>query len=398
MAAQEGKNTLLCDKCFASVKRGEEFCPECGAPMAQATEGSDSAIYTELAQANLFRMRGEYKGAEDVLLRILRKFPNNVTANTMLGDIAATQGNFDQAAEWYELALDITPKSTALQDKLANVRDRVSERETVSTAEVLGLPTEKPKHLMVAVIGVAAISVVALAAYFLSQRSSGPDLTTQGPNPNSPVILRGDSDTPKNTPPAIDPNPALTAEDLELQKQLVATSDGDHVLQATFQPPTGSVTISFKFNEGEDQRLIAAHVGMTTFELAKSKFNKELKYVYLVGMKERSRVWEARIDAQDYEKVSKSKSDTWLKDLFKNEWTPESPGHEPGTTTGGATGATSGVDTGGSTTGVDTTTGGDTAGASSTGTTSGSGDTSTSTTSSPAAPTSGTPPPTASGT
>lgn len=364
--------------------------------MSQATEGSDSAIYTELAQANLFRMRGEYKGAEEVLLRILRKFPNNVTANTMLGDIAATQGHFDQAAEWYELALDITPKSVALQDKLNNVRERVSEQETVSTAEVLGLPTEKPKHLLVAAIGVAAITVVALAAFFLSQRGNGPELPNPGPNPNAPVILKGDPDKPVDQPPPANVNPALTADDLELQKQLTPTSDGDHVLQAQFQPPTQSVMVSFAFKDADDKRLIAAHIGMTTFELAKTKFKQDLKYVHLIGLKDKARAYEAKIYSEAYEKVLKSKDENWLTELLSQEWTPDSSKPTTGTTGATDAGATTGADTGGSTTAADTTTGGgSTTGTAGTGGTA--GDTSSSGSTAP--PLSGTStPPTASGT
>jgi Tfp pilus assembly protein PilF len=101
------------------VKPGAGFCPECGAPIGTApAEGSDAAIYPELARVNLLRLRGDYKAAQDHCRAVLRKFPNNVTANQLLGDLCQETGDLSQAKEWYELALDIAPNHAHIQQKL----------------------------------------------------------------------------------------------------------------------------------------------------------------------------------------------------------------------------------------------------------------------------------------
>src|SRR5688500_5066185 len=86
LAVPGSNKTKLCDKCFATMPSDAPFCPECGAPVG-SSEGSDSEIYPLLARANLLRMRAEYKQAENVCLSILKRYPNNSSTNTLLGDI-----------------------------------------------------------------------------------------------------------------------------------------------------------------------------------------------------------------------------------------------------------------------------------------------------------------------
>ena len=147
MEAPERSNPLLlCQKCFAMIPAGAEYCPECGAPIVDdLAEGSDTAVYPELARANLLRMRGEYKVAEDICLAILRRHPNSATANTLLGDICADRGDLKQAADWYDMALDITPDSESDRRKLEAMRRRIKEHEAAEAAKHLGLPESKPK-------------------------------------------------------------------------------------------------------------------------------------------------------------------------------------------------------------------------------------------------------------
>ena len=109
MAVQGRSETTSCPKCFAVVKLGAEFCPECGATLDPASGGSDQEVYNDLAKANLLRNRHQMPEAIEVALGILRKYPNNATAHTLLGDIYAELDDLKQAAEWYEMALDLSP-------------------------------------------------------------------------------------------------------------------------------------------------------------------------------------------------------------------------------------------------------------------------------------------------
>lgn len=150
-----------------------EFCPECGAPIFDEphASGSDGAIYPELARANLLRMRGDYRAAEGVCLSLLRRFPNNATANGLLGDICAERGDLSASAEWYELALDLVPDDEALRQKLRNVKSRLEEHEALATAKQLGLPTARPRIAIAVGAAVIFLFATGIVAYVLGQRA-----------------------------------------------------------------------------------------------------------------------------------------------------------------------------------------------------------------------------------
>lgn len=182
-----------------------EYCTECGAPLTDApgVVGSDAEVYPELAKANVFRMRKEFKAAEDICLAILRRFPNNASSNTLLGDIAVEKGELDQAVEWYELALDIVPDSAENQQKLANVRAKLAEQQTQTAVETLGIPEKKPPYMLIALAGVI-VGVFIIAGVMMINRNNA-----TGENPNNPVDLSAREDrgvqpaapTPNNSAP-----------------------------------------------------------------------------------------------------------------------------------------------------------------------------------------------------
>ena len=174
MAAPGDSPTVLCAKCFATVERGAPFCPECGIPMS-SSDGSDGEIYPMLARANLLRMRAEYKQAEDVCLKILKRFPNNSTANTLLGDICAERGDLEHAAQWYEMALDLSPDSQVDREKLAAVKQRIHDRDTAATAAQIGIPVRKGSPAIPAVLAALLIVAVGAGAYFFGANTPKPD-------------------------------------------------------------------------------------------------------------------------------------------------------------------------------------------------------------------------------
>lgn len=165
MAVPEDKKTILCPKCFATVETGAPFCPECGVSMA-SSDGSDAEIYPMLARANLLRMRGEYEQAQGVCLKILKRFPNNATANTLLGDICAERGDLEQSAQWYEMALEVVPDSKVDKQKLAAVRQRIHERDTAATADQIGIPSKRRNALTPILLTIGLMAAIAFAAYF----------------------------------------------------------------------------------------------------------------------------------------------------------------------------------------------------------------------------------------
>lgn len=192
LAVQGQPKEKMCPQCFEINPEASTFCQLCGASLSEgkaASEGSDVEVYKELAQTNLLRMRGQYKDAIQVCLGILKKYPNNATAHTLLGDVHAEMNELAQAAEWYEMALDLSPNSEADKQKLASVRRRIQERERAQTAEQIGLAdASRPAPGLYIALAATAILVVGAGSFFLGQ------MVTQKPKPSvtQPVTV-GDS-------------------------------------------------------------------------------------------------------------------------------------------------------------------------------------------------------------
>jgi len=75
-------------------------------------------VYALLAQANLLRIRGAWQEAVDKCMAAMRIVPGNSAAQSLLGDIYENQGKFDDAIQWYRMALDSNPGSIADKAKL----------------------------------------------------------------------------------------------------------------------------------------------------------------------------------------------------------------------------------------------------------------------------------------
>lgn len=264
---------MICDRCFASVKEGSEFCPECGAPIGSGpAEGSDAEVYAELARANLLRMRGDYATAMEQCRAILRKFPNNVSANQLLGDICEEKGDLDQAKEWYELALDIAPSHAQIQKKLKDVREKLEHAETRGLVEQLGLPPSKPKNGLIAA-GLATIVIgVGVVAYILgtnkpiaestapkmSVSQAPPTVQPEDPAPQEPAV----------SPPAATPSPGSSEEVALLQLVGQRSMNGAKLAALGIDPRTSHLTLTYLLANGEDRKSIGAELAATTFENA----------------------------------------------------------------------------------------------------------------------------------
>ncbi len=200
MAVQGQPKEKMCPQCFEINPASSTFCTLCGASLAEgkeSSEGSDTEVYNELAKTNLLRMRGQYKDAIQVCLGILKKYPNNATAHTLLGDIHAEMNELAQAAEWYEMALDLSPNSDADKQKLMSVRKRIQDREKAQTAEQIGLAeTSRPKPGAYIAAAVAGILLVGTCSFVLGQM-----VTSSKPKP--PVtqsVNVGDASKPPAVP------------------------------------------------------------------------------------------------------------------------------------------------------------------------------------------------------
>ena len=198
MAARE--QSKICPKCLEVNDSGATFCIECGAPLSDepGAEGSDLEVYRDITQANLHRIRGNYKQAVDTCLSILRRYPNNGTAHTLLGDIYAENSELDQSIQWYEMALDLRPESENDRRKLGVVSRRKAEHEAASTAKQLGIPDTKPRTQQMVFVSAILVAVVGIGSFFLGGAlRNGQSKATEKPTIKTPIdIGAGDKDLP----------------------------------------------------------------------------------------------------------------------------------------------------------------------------------------------------------
>lgn len=324
------KSMRICDRCFAMLSDSDEFCPDCGAPTAKegVSEGSDAEIYPELARANLLRMRGDYKGSEDVCLAILRRFPNNATANTLLGDICAERGDLEQAAEWYELAIDLMPDSVSEKAKLANVRERMQERQAAKAAHEFELH-RKSNAPMLAMAGVIAFVAFGLIAFFVGRNLAPPapkgvlevPKVVQPERDTTPVSDSGPIPQPEQGPtdskPLTGSMVRLEDDEVILQNLAQRSPEGVLLIEATQDKRTQGLRLTYALDQGVDPRLIGAKLGASAMAAY-----PDAGRIVVRGARERRVVYMATIARENYQAtVGQTLTDEALAEqLLIEEW------------------------------------------------------------------------------
>ncbi|HMS54026.1 MAG TPA: tetratricopeptide repeat protein [Fimbriimonadaceae bacterium] len=319
----------MCDRCFAMLGDADEFCPDCGAPTSKegVSEGSDSEIYPELARANLLRMRGEYKQAEDVCLAILRRFPNNATANTLLGDICAERGDLEQAAEWYELAIDLMPESASEKAKLAKVRERMQERQAAKAAHEFELH-RKSNAPMLAMVGVVAFVAFGLIAFLVGRNLAPPTAkgvleipkVEQPQKENVPMSQSGPIPQPSSEQPegkTTGTMVRLEDDEVILNNLAQRSPEGVLLIEATQDKRTLGLRLTYALDDGVDPRVIGAKLGASAMAAY-----PDAGRIVVRGVRERRVVYMATVARSDYEStVGQNLSDDALADqLLIEEW------------------------------------------------------------------------------
>lgn len=321
----------LCEKCFASVEDDAPFCPECGASLGDTTDsdGSDVAIYPELARANLLRMRGQYKPAEDVCLGILRRFPNNASSNTLLGDICAERGDLEQASEWYDLALDIVSDSEAIREKLAAVKKRLAEREAAATATQIGLPTYKPRTALYAVCTVVAIVAVGLAAFFLGKQATQPQPGVMDTPIDVTAARRPVPQSNELPAPVEQPAPPPVWRDASLTASLAAkVREGKSLTDAWEDPRSHALLLTCSSDESDRYRLLAANMGGSALQLVPTAPIVSIRIVskgLIVYMVDVTRERFVEITSDTWKEANQGDPEAWIHRLLTNEWPSAAP-------------------------------------------------------------------------
>ena len=127
--ALEGVESLVSGKVMTSPFPP---LPETAASLAlPGKKLSGSAVHALLAQANLNRMRRQYDEAVDCCVSVLRAQPANQSAHVLLGDVYRDQRRWDDAIQWYGMAVELRPNPTD-QAKLEQVQQ---ERERAARSD-----------------------------------------------------------------------------------------------------------------------------------------------------------------------------------------------------------------------------------------------------------------------
>ncbi len=285
LAAPGNRDQVLCEKCFAFMPADAEFCAECGAPLKDApgVAGSDAEVYPELAKANVLRMRKEFKPAEDICLAILRRYPNNVSANTLLGDIAAERGELEQAVEWYELSLDIVPDSVEVTQKLEALRQELSTRQTQATVQTLGIPQKQAPIGLYAMILLLVVAFGVAGVILSNKKSSG--ALEPGTDPNKPLVV-GNQGQPQSEPEPKtsdldnESKPAQYREDEGFARALAEQAGiGNRALIASIADPGGSVRLILHAVGNDGEWILKAKLVMAAFKNQSDAPKVEVQYL-----------------------------------------------------------------------------------------------------------------------
>lgn len=322
--------TSVCDRCFAPIAGSDTFCPECGAPRpGEDNAAADAPIYQELARANLLRMRGDYRAAEEQCLAILRKFPNNASANTLLGDIFAEKGDPDQAVQWFELSLDLV-ENPAVRAKLAETQRRIRDRETAQTAEQLGLPTSRSKVGLLAIAVLLLIGVIGTAAYFLGKQSENRQAIVRTTSEATDPVPIASAPIPSAPEPSTNAEPKATRpstaeEDTTLLERLQGVGgDATPIVHATSDPRTRAVTVTAPVLSGEPNNAVAARIGRVTLATVPDAGTVTIRLldkgrtVYFADV---SRLRMVEVDTPEFNDQNPSNPEAWISHVIQNEWT-----------------------------------------------------------------------------
>lgn len=339
---------MECPHCHAEIPADSSTCPECGTAIRPGA-GKDEGIYPELAKANLLRMRGDAKGAEAHLLSLLKKFPNNATAHEMLGDIFAEAGEDAQAAQWYELALDLAPDAPGLPEKLADAHARIAVTDQTNTAEHIGLDAPPSPRWWLFALGGVGLAVVILGGLALMWKYNTPQVIRS--TIAAPPEMHFDSPAPSPTESPTNESPSPTSaatispnvyEDQHAFANLSATApDGARLIALASDPRAQSMQLTFTVRPGEDPRPFAARLAKAALDAYAAcldvtvRGSEEGRLVYVADV---PRTKLAETESSSWQQTN---PDAWIQFVLTNEWSAPGAVPSPSESPSAATGSSS---------------------------------------------------------
>lgn len=327
LAVPEGPRLMSCPRCFANIPASASACPECGAPVGDGYLAPSDAS-PELAKANLSRVRGDYKLAREQLLTILRRYPNSAPAHEMMGDVYEDDGDLDQAAQWYELALDLAPDMPGLKQKQDSVVQRLAEMERERVEGSIGFLQSWPKWTPYAFLA-GGVLIAVLAAYAFVNRKPTPksqvETTIVAPREGdpSPTPTGGPSPAPSQSLTPAPANVAAVRADADaLAKLQRAGFAGGKFVAVESDPRSQALSVTIDLGNPEDARLTCGSAAKLVFESfpacetvhIRGSLQGELRFVA-----DASRAAFMETNTDDWRQRNPD-PDAWLDRLLQNEW------------------------------------------------------------------------------
>lgn len=303
-------------------------------------------LYPELGRANLLRLRGDYDGAVHQCLSVLKRMPDDIDAHVLVADIFAESGDLNQAAQWYDLALEIEPGNRGIKQKLEKVKERSSHRDIAETAEQLGLPPDTPHMGMIAGGVAALVLLISIASFVLGQKNSrlGTEKTLRVPitappkmgsgTPDSVANKDASNDIPAEKSPLV-PSASgqsglgvLAQEDRSLTVTLSErTPLGMHISTVSEDPRSKVVILTYTVRPDEDARKIGSELAKAALDQVTDAItitlrgirNEKLSYIADVSRDSVTSAYSAANNAPD------TASDAYLSKVLSNEWSAPNP-------------------------------------------------------------------------
>lgn len=188
-----------CDTCKVVVDEELLFCPKCGRSLRNGQNDELSQTVSKLlAEAELDRTRGELDAALGKCTKALELLPDNHDTYSLLGDIYESKGNFEEAAKWYQMAIDTKPESVMDTAKLEQVEALLQKSSQEHIENITGgwLPGDTKRNTRLSrIVLFSVLAVLVLAAFgatslFLKFRSEQSKPEEKQPRPEQTVVKR----------------------------------------------------------------------------------------------------------------------------------------------------------------------------------------------------------------
>ena len=270
-------------------------------------------------------MRGDFQGAVDTCLSILRRFPNNLTAHSLLGDIYYEKDELKQASEWYEMALDLDPSAERERNMLQKIRTRMERTDAAETARQIGINDTKPPRTGLYVGLVAtSIAVVGIASYFIGTATSKSAKDRLKNEINNPIVIPAE---PKAEPVRQDTGverPGMSLEDIQLMDDIRSSGRrGNIVLSAINEISLKSAVITGSAVDDESLYETAVYMASDAFNA-----RPEMQSVTVRILKARKLAFSAVVSRAAYDEAAGmyekgEPMEAIARVIFPNAWTNE---------------------------------------------------------------------------